>query len=431
MMLDNFVGSASGMSPLGNPEGRMGGGDIRLQRPYYYPVNGRMQPCVTVNTGRTKFSAELKREVPVMKRALISNLRARGLDVPVWNATTLRKEEWDELDRVVLRAARLRLRFWADLAAANSYGGFDGMSKTILEHETMSDPGEAIVDMTGITEGRGDAPVFQLQGVPLPITHSDFWTDLRKLRISRNSGTPFDTTMGEASGRRVAESIEKVSIGVDTGLTYGGNSTQVGGYGRASSVYGLLNFPPRLVKTNGYKPTGNGRTGTGWTPLDTLKDVLATVDQLRLNKFYGPFMIYHSNDWDQYLDSDYFVGAGAGTTAGLSTATLRNRLRMIDGVQDVRRLDFLAATAMTTISSATAPYNVDPAQILTANPFTMIVIQMTSDVARAVNGMDITTFQWETKGGWQINFKVCAIQVPQLRADFYGQCGLLQMTCSN
>ena len=408
-LLDNFVG-AMGQDVTGNVFRGSGLGsplangsiydDPGMKRPYR---DHRGIPCVNIATGR-RFTEG--REVVDRRKVPIANLQSRGINLPVWNYTALRKEEWDELDRVVLRAARLRLRFWADLAAANSYGGFNGMGKMILEHETMSDPGEAIVDMSGITEGRTDAPLFQLQGLPLPITHSDFWFDSRRLAISRNSGTPLDTTMGEAAGRRVAESVEKVSIGVDTGISYGGNSTQQGGYGRASSVYGLVNFPPRLTKTNGYKPTGVGRLGTGWTPLDTLKDVLAAIDQLRLNKFYGPFMIYTSNDWDQYLDGDYFVLAGSGQTAGLSTSTLRNRLRMIDGIDDVRRLDFLAATTITTQGNNAYPYNIDPAQILVANPFTMILIQLTPEVARAVNGQDITTVQWETKGGMQLNFKV-------------------------
>ena len=88
------------------------------------------------------------------------------------NATTLRKDDWLKMDAAVVRAARQRLRAWSDLAASSSFGGFNGMSKMVLEWETQSDPGEAIVDMDGLTEGRGDSPLFQLEGLPLPITHS-------------------------------------------------------------------------------------------------------------------------------------------------------------------------------------------------------------------------------------------------------------------
>lgn len=384
-------------------------------RPYFDKHGNR---CVTVFNGMRESAGGL---VADYKGELISNLQARGINSPVFNATTLRKEEWLILDREVLRAARLRLRAWSDLAAANSYGGFNGMSKLILEHETMADVGEAIVDMNGITPGRNDGPKFQLQGLPLPITHSDFSFDARRLAVSRNTGTPLDSTMGEMAARRVAEKVEKVTIGVETGITYGGNSTQVGGYGRNSTVYGYTNFPSRLTKTNFYKPNGNGRSGTGWTPSDTIKDVLAARDALYLNKFYGPWVIYTSNDWDQYLDNDYIVTQGSGNVSGLSTKTLRERLRGIEGIVDVRRLDFLSSATFT---------QPDPADIQSTFPFRMVFVQMTPDVARAVVGMDFTTVQWENKGGMELCFKVMCILVPQLRADFLGNCGILDATAT-
>jgi len=373
--------------------------DPGFLRPYF---DERNQRCVTVNTGRTRYDQQLKKNVPVRERKTVAELMANGLFHPVHNATLLRKEDWIELDKVVVRAARLRLRAWMDLAAANTYGGFNGMSKTVLEHETMSDPGEAIVDMDGLTEGRNDAPQFQLQGLPLPITHSDFYFSSRKLATSRNSGMPLDVAQAEASGRRVAESIEKVLIGTDTGMTFGTASGGTAGipYGRTPSVYGYTNFPSRVVITGLNNPSG----GT-WSPDLTLTDVLSIRNQLYGNRFYGPFMLYHSTDWDVYLDADYYKTTTSGAVA--PTKTLRERLKAIDMIQDVRRLDFL--------TSSTNPYN-------------FIMVQMTSDVARAVNGMDITTVQWESQGGMRINFKVMAIQVPQLRADFNGRCGIAHAT---
>lgn len=418
MFVENYVGSFGG-GRGGNVMDIIGGDgrihfDSGLKRPYI-DKNGNL--AVTINTGR--YTTEGGVRVPVREHRLVRDMVNNGL-MPaslVTNATSLRKEEWLELDRTILRAARYRLRAWADLAAANSFGGFNGMSKMILEHETMTDPGEAIVDMDGLTEGRSDAPKFQLEGLPLPITHSDFWFDARRLAISRNTGTPLDTVMGEAGGRRVAEAIEKTTIGIQTGVVYGGNSTQVGGYGRTAQVYGYTNFTQRLTGVNGYKPTGNGRSGTGWIASDTLKDVLAYLDVLKLNKFYGPFMIYTSNDWDQYLDSDYILTGG-----NVATQTLRNRLRSIEGISDVKRLDFLFSA---TPSTTTGPGGEN---LATTYPFTFLFVQMTPDVARAVNGMDITTVQWESIGGMRLNFKIMAIQVPQLRADNYGNCGILQAT---
>jgi len=256
-----------------------------------------------------------------------------------------------------------------------------------LEHETMSDPGEAIVDMDALTPGRTTAPVFQLEGLPLPITHSDFWFSSRRLAVSRNSNTPLDTTMGEAAGRRVAEQIEKTLIGTVAGVTYGVAAS----YSNAPTVFGYATHPDRLLKTNLTTPTGSN-------PASTVDDVLAMRSQLYGAKYYGPYMLYHSTDWDRWLDEDYYI------TSGTPSQTLRSRLRAIEGITDVRRLDFLTST------------------------YTMLMVQMTSDVARAINGMDITTVQWETSGGMRVNFKVMCIMVPQIRSDYHGNTGILHAT---
>ena len=369
--------------------------DTGYSRPYIADTGPhRGHRCVVLNTGKKKYDSKENRDLAVYREVPIANLMRRGINLPVFNATTsLRKQEWLLLDQVVLKAARERLRAWGDLAAANTFGGFNGMSKLILEHETMSDPGEAIIDMDALTDGRTDSPTYQLEGLPLPIIHSDFWFGSRRLAASRSTGTPLDTTMAEASGRRVAETLEKLTIGTLTGPTWG-TATD---YGRTPTVYGYTNFTNRNTKTNLTTPTGSN-------PEVTVSDVLAMRSQLYSDKFYGPYMLYHSTDWDVYMDNDYARLGGSN-----ANMTLRDRLRKIEGIQDVRRLDFLA--------SAT-------------NPFTLLMVQMTSDVCRAVNGMDITTIQWESMGGMRVNFKVMTIQVPQLRADFSGNCGILHATTS-
>lgn len=360
--------------------------DPGLLRPF---IDGKGRKVVMVNTGQLTTNKDTGRQEPVLKKRLVSELIANGMYSPVFNATSLRKQEWVLLDSVVLKAARARLRAWADLAASDTFGGFNGMSRTVLEHETMSDPGEAVVDMDGLTEGRSDRPRFDLKGLPLPITHSDFWFSSRQLAVSRNTGTPLDSTMAEAAGRRVAEMIEKITIGTIAGMKLSKTGSLLADN---PQVYGYTNFPSRITKTDLTVPTGAN-------PEATVADVLEMRSTLYDVNRFGPFMLYHSPDWDQFMDNDYILTGG-----NVATQTLRERLRAIEGIQDVRRLDFLT------------------------NTFTLLMVQMTSDVARAVNGMDITTVQWETQGGMRLNFKVMAIHVPQLRADFNGSTGILHAT---
>ncbi len=355
--------------------------DAGYQRPFF---DSRGRRCVTINTGRTTLDKKTGLYVPIRENVLIADLIANGQSTPVFNATSLRKQEWIQLDTVVLKAARARLRAWSDLAAASSYGGFDGMAKSILEHETMDDPGEAVVDMDGLTEGRSDSPKYQLEGLPLPITHSDFWFGKRKLAESRNTGMPLNVTMGEVAGRRVAEMVEKTLIGMETGIQFGVAAS----YSHDPKVYGYTNYPDRIIKNDLTTPTRSNAS-------TTLAEVLEMRDLLYDDHFFGPFMLYHSKDWDQYLDNDYILTGG-----NVATQTLRQRLKSIEGIQDVRRLDFFTST------------------------FSLLMVQMTSEVAQAVNGMDITTIQWESQGGMRLNFKVMCIQVPRLRSDINGNCGI-------
>lgn len=388
-----FVDYILNGSPHGNIANQLEGVrfDPGLLRPY---IDNRGQRCVTINTGRMAFDSKLRANVPVHQKVLISDLMSRGIYSPVFNATSLRREDWVQMDEAIVRAARARLRAWSDLRAANTYGGFNGMAKMTLEYEAMSDPGEAVVDMDGLSDGRTDSPLFNIRSLPLPITHSDFWFSERRLAVSRNSATPLDTTMAEAAGRRVAEMIERTLIGTETGVTYGTQTTGVTAHTGTSTVYGYTNFPQRITKTNLTVPLGTN-------PEATMADVIAMREALYANNFFGPFILYHSSAWDAFFDNDYFRSGGTS-----ANRTLRERIASIDGITAIRRLDFLTSG------------------------YQLILVQMTSDVARAINGMDITVVQWESQGGMRQNFKVMAIQVPQLRYDYNGRTGICHGTTS-
>lgn len=307
------------------------------------------------------------------------------------NATTLRKFEWVELDRAVTMSTRQRLRAWADLRATNSVSGFDAMATTTYEYEAMNDPGEAVVDMDPIADGRSDAPLFKLFSVPLPVTHSDFWFSARRLAAMRRNNQVAGLAMAEAAGRRVAEMVEKTLIGVEAGISFGTNSTLHTG---TSKVYGYTNFPYRVTKTDLTTPTGSN-------PEAVVQDIIEMRETMYSNGFYGPFMVYMSTGYDTWLDGDYFRTGGTSVTR-----TLRERIESIDGIGGVRRLDYL-----------TSGYQI-------------VMVQMTRDVVEAINGMDITTVQWESQGGARLNFRVMCIQVPLLKTQYSGVSGIVHGTTS-
>lgn len=197
--------------------------DPGLSRPF---IDSRGRPCVTVNGGK-KYNNSTGKYEDKHITLTIEEAQRRGYQSPVFNATSLRKEQWIQIDQVVVRAYRKRLRAWADLVAANSYGGFDAMSKMTLEYEAVSDYGEAVVDMDGLTDARGSSPLYKLRSIPLPITHADFSFSQRTLAVAANNGGRMDLQAVEQGARRIAETIEKTLLGIETGPTYGTQSTGI------------------------------------------------------------------------------------------------------------------------------------------------------------------------------------------------------------
>jgi hypothetical protein len=245
--------------------------------------------------------------------------------------------------------------------------------------------------MDAISDARRDRPLIDLKSIPLPITHSDFWFSDREIAVSRNTGTPLDTTMAEMAGRRVAEMVEKTVIGVETGLTFGTDTNRHTG---TSTIYGYTNFPYRVTKTDLTTPTGSN-------PEAVMTDILEMVETMQTNGFYGPYMLYHSTGYSRFLSDDYFR---SGSTSAVRS--LRERVMQIEGIADIRRLDYLTSG------------------------YQLILVNMDPQVAQAINGMDITTLQWDTVGGLRKNFKVMAIQLPLLRTPYNGVAGIIHGTTS-
>lgn len=324
--------------------------DANALRPY---INKNGRSCVTINQG------------------------GKYVEVPLINTTaTLRKDEWIQLDQAVVKAAKPRLQAVGDLRSRGlQYAITNGLGTTVLQTERQSDITEAEISMDGLVETKKDRPVFDIANLPLPIIHKDFQFSARQIATARQSGSPLDTSTAELAARRVAEYAEQLLIGTADTYTFGGGT-----------IYGYTNFP------NSIPQTLTDPTDSAWTPATTLQEIL----EMRQNAYdayhYGPFVLYNSPAWDQYLDNDYSAAKGDNT--------LRDRIAKIQGIEAIRTLDYLT-------------------------DYDMVLVQMTSDVVREVIGMDITTLQWEDKGGLQVNFKVMAILVPQLRVDINGNGGIV------
>lgn len=289
---------------------------------------------------------------------------------------TLTKDAWIAFDTAVVRATRDRLRAFSDIRGSGlEFILPNGLGHTILQYQTLGDITRATISMDPMRRSEGDRFHLDLANLPLPVIHKDFDLSAREIAVSRNGNVPLDTTMAEMAGRKVAEEVERLTVGTTGVFSYGG-----------AAVYGYTNFPQRTVKID--MPVPDGTNGAA-----VLSAILTLRQSLINNRHFGPYMLYCNSQWAQVLDTDFSATKG--------DMTLRQRLLAVDGFRDVRVLDYLPTTQ-----------------------WHIILVEMTSETVRAVIGMEVQTVQWESLGGMRKHFKVMCILVPQLRPDTNGTSGV-------
>jgi len=331
----------------------------------------------TYDTGKTFFTGSAGRwaTAQLKKAALegkaLSAAALRTLD-------TLRKDEWKHFDDALVAEGVIRLVGVADLiAAGNVIPVPNAMGKTVFEYEKITDMDAATTSLDGISRSDNDRQEFELNQLPLPITHKDFFINLRVLAASRERGESLDTTQVRTAGRVVAEQLENMLF--NGGKTFGG-----------LPIYGYTTHPDAV-------DTGFG-TGGDWgqaakTGENILADVQTMLAALKANRFYGPYVIYVPADADVKLSGDFKAN---------SDKTIRQRLLEVEGISAIRTADQLATSHV-------------------------VMVQMTRDVAAWVQGETLQTIQWDEYGGFEVNFKAFAIGVPLIRSDIAGRSGVYHM----
>lgn len=294
---------------------------------------------------------------------------------PVANAT-LRKDEWKQLDEAIVKAAQQRLIGVADLYSRNLvYRVSNGLGTTVLETEVVSDIEDAQVSMDAATRGRRDRPDFSIGYLPLPIIHADFQLDIRTLNASRTRGQALDTLQAEMAARKVAEKAESMLFTGLSTYTYGGGT-----------LYGYLDYTNRNTYT--LSAHWDDSAATGETMLaDVLGMIQASID----DRYYGPWVLYIPTNFQTALGEDFKTN---------SDKSVRQRLLEVNGLLDIKVADFLTAD-------------------------NVVLVQMTSDVVRMVEGLTMQTLEWDIEGGMIKLFKVMTIMVPQIRADYNNRCGIV------
>lgn len=311
----------------------------------------------------------------VAERLLNSGMKVNSLRTN----STLLYDEWKQFDAAVLQAAQLRLNGVADLMSRNLVLRFpNGLGKTVLATQVASETGDAQVSMDAVTKGKRSRPDFDITYLPLPVIHSDFSFSIRALEASRNGSEPLDTTGAAGAARKVSEKVENF-------LFQGGGSYSFGG----GTIYGYVDAPNRNTVSLTTPWDSSGATGTG-----ILNDVRAMKQAAINDRHYGEYVLYIPTAYETVMDDDFKAD---------SDKTIRQRILEIQGISDVKVSDFLAAD-------------------------NVVLVQMSDDVVRVVEGLPIQTVQWDTEGGMVLNFKVMTILVPQVRNDYNLRSGIVHLS---
>jgi len=299
---------------------------------------------------------------------------------------TLRREEWMALDEAIVEIRRGRLGGVDDLISKGlTYNLGNAMGTTVLEWHDVSDAMEAEMSMDGVTRGKGDRVDFKHNYLPIPILHVDYEINARVLAASRNMGNPLDTTSAERAARRILEKQENMLF-TDTTYSFGAKDSR-----DRNTIYSYVNYPDRNILS----------LGTHWNDLSVgelgdkiIDDVVRAKSAMISKYFYGPFQLYIPTAYETVLDKDYNQ-----TTPG---TTIRERIMKIDKIAGIKVIDTLPAD-------------------------NILMVQLTSDVVRLVQGMGLTNIEMKTEFDMVTKYKVMAIQVPQIRSDQEGRCGIVHM----
>lgn len=292
---------------------------------------------------------------------------------------TLRRDEWIQFDNALTENMQIRLRVVnAMIAAGLTMNVPNGLAKTVLEWETVTDMEAAQVSMDGVARDNYDTVEFAPTQLPLPITHKDWYLNLRRLAASRLRGEPLDVTHSRMAGRKIAEMTEYMTL--RGGKTFGG-----------LTIYGLTNHPNRNTASFG---TNGNWAQTAKTGENIMVDVGTAISGLEADRAYGPYWVIVDSLASSKLEEDF---------KAFSSQTIRQRILSRDNVSAVIVADQMPANAV-------------------------VVVQATQDVMEMVIGEQPQTVQWDIKGGFQIEFKGFTIMIPLIKVDSEGRSGIFHMS---
>lgn len=324
--------------------------------------------------------------------------REKRINVSVWNAMSLPRLLWVKYKRDAVEVFRTKLVYWASIRARSVEDGIDPYRSTTFEYEAISDPGEAFEDMDVVADGRTDSPVSKMRSQPIPVQYMNWHLSDRLLRVNENNGRPYTNLMNRFAARRIAELIEDGALGNRTGLTFGtrtGDSAVA--HDGTSTNYGARTLTSRMTSTAVTVPT----TVSAFNAETHFNEILALIQSMRLNGFYGPYTLTYGTDWWPFINKNFSVAGGNNPG--------RTLLDMLNSVPDVA--------------------SVQVAPRLTA-AFQGFLTQADPETVTAYDAFGPVLVQWDGLGGARRNFRTMACQGTFWKSDYNGVAAHLHFTAA-
>lgn len=387
-----------------NAQDQMSGGmrwQPGISQPYIedrpdHPYRGRQ--CVRLQQG-LKYNNATKAYEPRFREFTTDFLRRhKQVNAAVWNTTSLPRMVWVKMKRDAVEVYRQPLVYWAAIRAQSVTDGVDPYRSMTYEYEAISDPGEAFEDMDVVSDGRKDSPVSKIRSQPIPIQYMPWHLSDRLLRVNENNGRPYTSMMNRFAARRIAELVEDGALGNRTGITFGTRSGDSAvAHDGTSTLYGARTLSTRLTSTSVTLPT----TVAAFNPETHYNEMLALIQTMRTNNFYGPYTLTYGGDWWPFLAKTFSVSGG-------NTGT-RTLLQMLEDIPDVRSV--LVAPRLTATYQG-------------------FVTQAGEQTVSAFDAFGPTLVQWDEMGGARRNFRTMACQGTFWHFDYNGVAAHLHFTAA-
>jgi len=292
--------------------------------------------------------------------------------------SALRKDEWEELDEIVVEAAGPLTTMLADLPKKTH----ESIGVLAAQYNTQSQMTAADVSMTGRSRGQMDAVDYNLVTVPLPVIYKEVELGERELVASRQLGSGLDTASVFEATRVVVERLADMLYNGFSSISFNG-----------ATIYGLTTHP-------------NINTGTGgdWGTISNIHpNVVSMIAASVADNYRGP--------WTLDVATTQYTQMLARYTDG-SSSTAFDEVLNIPGIDSIVQSDQLTAGGA----------------VLRQNGRNVVEWQQVNLGGQDVNGIQIALLEWMSGDGMVHHMKIMAIASPIVKADYESQSGITYFT---